>query len=42
VFAVYALDEPLGLDAGASQREVHEAIREHTLARGATVARFGR
>ena len=42
VFAVYALDQPLGLDAEASQRDVHDAIREHTLARGATVGRFAR
>lgn len=42
VFAVYALDEPLGLGADASQDDIHAAIREHILARGATVGRFGR
>ena len=42
VFAVYALDEPLGLDADASLDDIHAAIREHILARGATVGRFGR
>ena len=42
VFAVYGLDEPLGLGADSSQREVHEAIRQRTLGRGATVGRFGR
>ena len=42
VFAVYGLDEPLGLDADASQKEAHAAIREHTIGRGATIGRFGR
>jgi Raf kinase inhibitor-like YbhB/YbcL family protein len=42
VFAVYGLSEPLGLDADASQSEVHAAIRERTLGRGATIGRFGR
>jgi Raf kinase inhibitor-like YbhB/YbcL family protein len=42
VFAVYGLDEPLGLEADASQRQVHAAIREHTVGRGATIGRFGR
>ena len=42
VFAVYGLDEPLGLEADASQRQVHAAIREHTVGRGATIVRFGR
>lgn len=42
VFAIYGLDEPLGLDEGASRDDVHAAIREHTIGRGATVGRFGR
>ena len=42
VFAVYGLNEPLGLEADSSQRQAHNAIREHTVARGATVGTFGR
>ena len=42
VFAVYGLDEPLGLGEDASRREVEEAIREHTVGRGATVGNFAR
>jgi Raf kinase inhibitor-like YbhB/YbcL family protein len=42
VFAVYGLDEPLGLGQGASRDEVHAAIREHTIGRGATIGNFGR
>ena len=42
VFAVYGLDEPLGLGEDASPKDVHAAIREHTLGRGATIGRFGR
>lgn len=42
VFAVYGLDEPLGLGEDASQEDVHAAIREHTIGRGATIGRFGR
>jgi Raf kinase inhibitor-like YbhB/YbcL family protein len=42
VFAVYALDEPLGLGADASADEVREAIGEAAMARGTLTARFGR
>lgn len=42
VFAVYGLDEPLGLGEDASQKDVHAAIREHTIGRGATIGNFGR
>jgi Raf kinase inhibitor-like YbhB/YbcL family protein len=42
VFAIYALDAPLGLDEDASQDDVREAIAEHALARGTLTGRFGR
>jgi Raf kinase inhibitor-like YbhB/YbcL family protein len=42
VFAIYALDAPLGLKEDASPDEVRTAIGEHALARGVLRARFGR
>jgi phosphatidylethanolamine-binding protein (PEBP) family uncharacterized protein len=42
VFALYALDAPLGLDADASADEVRDAIARHALARGTLTGRFGR
>jgi Raf kinase inhibitor-like YbhB/YbcL family protein len=42
LFAVYALDAPLGLDADASADEVRDAIADHALARGTLTGRFGR
>jgi Raf kinase inhibitor-like YbhB/YbcL family protein len=42
VFAIYALDAPLGVDADASADEVRDAIGEHALARGTLTGRFGR
>lgn len=42
VFAVYALDAPLGLGANASADQVREAIAAHALARGTLTVRFGR
>jgi hypothetical protein len=35
-------DDGVGLGEDASPKDVHAAIREHTLGRGATVGRFGR
>jgi Raf kinase inhibitor-like YbhB/YbcL family protein len=42
VFAVYALDAPLDLDADASADEVREAIADAAVARGTLTGRFGR
>jgi Raf kinase inhibitor-like YbhB/YbcL family protein len=42
VFAIYALDAPLGLDGDASADEVRDAIADHALARGTLTGRFGR
>jgi Raf kinase inhibitor-like YbhB/YbcL family protein len=42
VFALYALDAPLGLGDGASADEVRDAIADHAIARGDWVGRFGR
>jgi Raf kinase inhibitor-like YbhB/YbcL family protein len=42
VFAVYALDAPLGLGADASADEVRDAIAEAAIARGTLTGRFGR
>jgi len=42
VFAMYALDAPLGLKKDPSPDEVHEALAEHALARGTLRGRFGR
>ena len=42
LFAVYALDAPLGLADDASPDEVRAAIGDHALARGVLTGRFGR
>jgi len=42
LFAVYALDAPLGLADDATPDEVRTAIGEHALARGVLTGRFGR
>jgi Raf kinase inhibitor-like YbhB/YbcL family protein len=42
VFALYALDAPLGLDASAAPDDVRRAVVEHALARGTLTGRFGR
>jgi Raf kinase inhibitor-like YbhB/YbcL family protein len=42
LFAVYALDAPLGLPGDASPDEVRTALGEHALARGVLTGRFGR
>lgn len=42
VFAVYALDAALDLDADASADEVREAIADKAIARGTLTGRFGR
>jgi Raf kinase inhibitor-like YbhB/YbcL family protein len=42
VFAIYALDAPLGLDEDASPDDVRDAISQHALARGTLTGRFGR
>ena len=42
LFAVYALDGPLGLAGDASPDEVRTALGEHALARGVLTGRFGR
>jgi Raf kinase inhibitor-like YbhB/YbcL family protein len=42
VFAVYALDAPLGVKEDATPDEVRTALAEHALARGVLTARFGR
>jgi Raf kinase inhibitor-like YbhB/YbcL family protein len=42
LFAVYALDAPLGLDENASGGEVQDAIAKHALAAGQLTGRFGR
>ena len=42
VFALYALDTPLDLDADASADEVREAIAGAAMARGTLTGRFGR
>ena len=42
VFAIYALDAPLGLDENASGGEVRGAIAKHALAAGQLTGRFGR
>ena len=42
VFALYALDAPLGLGDQASPDEVRRAVAEHSLARGTLTGRFGR
>jgi Raf kinase inhibitor-like YbhB/YbcL family protein len=42
LFAIYALDAPLGLAEDATPDEVRTAIGEHALARGVLRGRFGR
>jgi Raf kinase inhibitor-like YbhB/YbcL family protein len=42
VFSLYALDAPLGLDAGASPADVGRAIAAHDLARGTLTATYAR
>lgn len=42
VFAVYAVDGPLGLDSDASPDDVREALAEHALGSGTLTAEFGR
>jgi Raf kinase inhibitor-like YbhB/YbcL family protein len=42
VFALYALDAPLGLDKDASADDVHDAIAQHAISSGRFVGRFGR
>ena len=42
LFAVYALDAPLGLADDASPDAVRTAIGDHALARGVLTGRFGR
>jgi Raf kinase inhibitor-like YbhB/YbcL family protein len=42
LFAVYALDAPLGLDESASGDDVHDAVADHALAAGTLTGRFAR
>ena len=42
VFALYAVDERLGLDSDASPDDVRDALAEHAVARGTLTGRFGR
>jgi Raf kinase inhibitor-like YbhB/YbcL family protein len=42
LFAIYALDAPLGVKEDATPDEVRTALGEHALARGVLTARFGR
>jgi Raf kinase inhibitor-like YbhB/YbcL family protein len=42
IFAVYGLDDALELGEDASKSQVHAAIREHAIGRGAVIGRFGR
>lgn len=42
VFKVYALDQALALEAGATKRQVLEAMSDHVLAGGKLVGRYGR
>jgi len=42
VFAIYAVDAPLGLGEDASPDDVHAALAKHALARGTLTGRFGR
>ena len=42
LFAVYALDAPLGLDDNASADDVQAALARHALAAGSLTGRFGR
>jgi Raf kinase inhibitor-like YbhB/YbcL family protein len=40
VFALYALDSRLNLPAGATRREVEDAMRGHILAHGEMIVRY--
>ena len=42
VFAVYAVDGPLGLDSDASPDDVRKAVAEHALGSGTLTGRFAR
>jgi Raf kinase inhibitor-like YbhB/YbcL family protein len=42
VFAVYALNESLGLDSGASPDDVQSAVADHAIGRGTLTGLFGR
>jgi Raf kinase inhibitor-like YbhB/YbcL family protein len=42
VFALYALDGPLGLDSGATAAQVLDAVRSRSLAESRLVGRYGR
>jgi len=42
VFALYALDKPLGLGGGASADQVRSAVAQAALARGTLTATYGR
>ena len=42
VFAIYALDETLGLDGGASPDDVQSAVADHAVGRGTLTGLFGR
>lgn len=41
-FTLYALDQPLDLMAGASQKQLEAAMKGHVLGRGELIARYGR
>jgi phosphatidylethanolamine-binding protein (PEBP) family uncharacterized protein len=42
VFAVYALNQTLGLDSGASPDDVQSAVADHAIGRGTLTGLFGR
>ena len=42
VFAVYALNQSLGLDSGASPDDVQNAVADHAIGRGTLTGLFGR
>ncbi len=41
-FVIYALDAPLGLDAGSAPQAFRAAVATHAIARGTLTGRFGR
>lgn len=41
-FKLYALNSPLNLPAGASRREVEDALRGHVIAQAELMGKFGR
>src|SRR3954467_11471019 len=41
-FRVFALDQQLTLSAGAGRKEVNAAMKEHVVAQGELMARYGR